>query len=100
MAITRLNDLLKSSTGGDLENLVQTAQHMGDLTQALQRGIEPELATALVAASVRDNGELVVVASTSAWAARLRFESEQLQSIAQTHGHAVTACRVIVSKQV
>ena len=56
------------------------------------------LAENLVAAACRDDGELVLVGSTSAWAARLRYQSPQVMENARSLGLEVTRCRVMVQR--
>ena len=51
-----------------------------------------------VAANIRDDGTLVVLASSSAWAARLRFESERLMAAARGSGKTVLSCSVRVGR--
>ena len=98
MSIIRLENLLKSGSGGALEDMVQTAQYMDELTSLLQKELDPDLAVNLCAASLRDSGELVLIASSSAWAAKLRFETEKILEIARRSGATVKSCRVSVSK--
>ncbi len=98
MPITRLDKLLESSTGGSLGEIIQRAQEMGDLTTRLRAELDPDTAESLLAANIRDNGELVVVASSSAWAAKLRFESEKLMRAARSEGTPVTSSRVSVAR--
>ena len=68
MPATKLENLLKSGAGGSLEKLIQTAQNMDTLTGILRATLEPDAATHLLAASLRDDGQLVVICSSSAWA--------------------------------
>ena len=99
MSIIRLANLLKSGPGKGLEKLVRRAQNMGELTQILQAGLDSELAQGLVAANLREDGELVLVCSSSAWATRLRFEQEALLGIAAEAGVSATSCRVTVARR-
>ncbi len=99
MSIIRLDKLLKSSPGGSLGKIIQRARDMDDLTTRLRAELDPETAESLLAANVRNNGELVVVASSSAWAAKLRFESENLLRAARADGTAVNRFRVSVSNE-
>ncbi|MBT8098290.1 MAG: DUF721 domain-containing protein [Gammaproteobacteria bacterium] len=69
---------------------------MGDLLQILQKALPPDQAGAIAAANIREGGELVVLASSPAWAARLRFETEPLIDAARAHGNDVTSCTVRV----
>jgi len=96
MTITKLEDLLNSRENNSLDKIVQRAQHMDSLTSALQAGLEPDLAVNLVAANVREDGVLILVCSSPAWASRLRFETEPLIEIARKTGMAVSSCTVKV----
>jgi predicted nucleic acid-binding Zn ribbon protein len=51
-----------------------------------------------VAANVRDDGELVVLCRSSAWASRLRFAADDLLSAARATGAEVTRCSVRVAR--
>ena len=73
---------------------------MGELASALTGALPPELADGIIAANLRDNGELVVICSSSAWASRLRFESERILAVARNAGAAAETCTVRVSQQV
>lgn len=99
MPIIRLEKLLKPSTGSALGRIIQSAQHMDELTTLLKQELQPDLAANLLAASLRENGELVLIASSSAWASRFRFETESLMKIAQRSGATISSCRVAVSKR-
>ena len=55
-------------------------------------------AGAVVAANVRENGELVVIAASPAWANRLRYEEETLLAAAREAGLNPAACRVRVTQ--
>ena len=98
MPIISLEELLKSGSGSALDDMVQTAQHMDELTTRLRRELDPDLADNLIAASLREDSELVLVASSSAWAAKLRFEAEMMMDVASRSGNQVESCRVVVSK--
>lgn len=99
MSIIRLEKLLHSSPRGRLNKIVRTAQSMEDLTLLLRRSMDPETAQNLVAASVRDDGELTLVCSSPAWASRLRFDSEAILKVAKDHGIGASRCRVCVARQ-
>ena len=98
MTIISLEKLLKTSTDGTLKKIVQNAQFMDDLTSSLKRELEPDLACQLLAANVREGGELVLIASSSAWAAKLRFEGDRLMAVAVAAGCKLRSYRVSVSK--
>ncbi len=99
MPIISLKKLLKSDTGGALDMIVQTARSMDEMTTWLQKELQPDLAANLLAANLRADGELVLVASSSAWAAKIRFEEEKLIEIVRQGGAVVEKCRVTVSKR-
>ena len=94
----KLENLLKSSENSNLERLVKRAQNMDSLTAAVRAKLPVELAENLVAANVRDNEELVVICTSSAWAARLRFESEALLDSANEAGFQAMTCVVKVRR--
>ncbi len=97
MSIIRLEKLLKSGSGGALKDIVQRAQNMDDLTSAIRTVLPDEAQASLLAANLREDGELVLICSSSSWAARLRFESEQLIEAARMTGADVSSCKVKVS---
>ena len=97
MAHDKLKNLLNPSTGGDLGALVRRAKEMGELTHLLGDCLGDEYAGALVAANLRDDGELVVIAASSAWASRLRYEADKMVETARRHGLNATRCLVRVS---
>ena len=96
MPIIPLEQLLNADSGPDLGKIVHIARNMDKLTESLRNELAPELAENLVAAATRDENELVLVGSTSAWAARLRYESDRIMENARKIGFPVTRCRVIV----
>ncbi|MBT8102168.1 MAG: DUF721 domain-containing protein [Gammaproteobacteria bacterium] len=81
-----------------MSDIVRRARDMGELTQLLARALPEEHAQGLVAANVRDGGELVVIAATSAWASRLRYEADALLNAAQEAGIKAHTCRIRVSQ--
>jgi len=77
--------------------MVERAQAMGALTESLAAALPDDFAGSLVAANIRDDGELVVIAASPAWASRLRFETEKLIAAANQTDQQVTHCSVRVS---
>jgi len=98
MSVKSLEELLKASADGGLGDVVRHARDMGDLVQVLQDSLPTEQRAAISAANIRDNGELVVLAQSSAWASRLRYETEALMAAARKTGKEVTKCSVRVSR--
>jgi len=98
MSITKLENLLKSPANKSLDKIIQRAQNMDSLTSALQAGLADELAANLIAANIRDDGDLVLVCSSPAWASRLRFEADLLIDIARKTGTDVSGCVVRVTR--
>ena len=64
--------------GSALNDLAQQAAAAADLATALRAVLAPNAAAELRSAALREDGTLVVMTGSSAWAARLRFESERL----------------------
>ena len=98
MAVKRLENLLNPSKDGDLAGIVRRAQDMGDLTSALVRALPPDEGASLLAANIREDGELVVLCRSSAWASRLRFSTDALLEAAKAHGASVSRCSVRVAR--
>lgn len=99
MSIIRLEKLLRKGAGDGLEKIVQHAQELNELTTALRATLPAELAQSLVAANLRDDGELVLICTTSAWASRLRYEAEALVAVARRLGFMADRARVTVSQR-
>ncbi|MGI9233424.1 MAG: DciA family protein [Woeseiaceae bacterium] len=98
MTSKQLGNLLKPSNDGDLGDIVRRAREVGELTAALGRALPEDLAQGVVAANVREGGELIVIAATSAWASRLRYEEATLLRAARESGINAHTCRVRVSQ--
>ncbi len=98
MTIIRLENLLKARTGSTLNKIIQRAQNMDELTTVLRAELAADAAQNLLAANLREDGELVLVCASSAWASRLRFESDKLLEAARKTGLTVNTCRVTVSQ--
>jgi hypothetical protein len=98
MSIKSLENLLNPNDDGGLGDIVRHARDMGELVQALQRALPDDMADCIRAANIRDDGELVILAASPAWAAKLRFESDILLAAAIEAGAAATACTVKVSR--
>lgn len=98
MATKQLGNLLKPCNDGDLGKLIRRAREMGELTDVLARALPPEQAAGIVAANLREDGELIVIAATSAWASRLRYAADELLSAARASGIKAEVCRIRVSQ--
>ena len=97
MPLKSLENLLKPSDDGGLGDLVRRAREMGDLVARLQDSVGGDEGANICAANVRDDGTLVVLATSPAWAARLRFETATLLQAARDSGADVKTCKVRVS---
>ena len=98
MSSKRLGNLLNSGADGKLGKIVGRAQEMGALTVALARVLPPDERASVVAANIRDDGELIVICRSSAWASRLRFETDTLLAAARAHGAEVKHCTIRVGR--
>jgi hypothetical protein len=99
MSFIRLEKLLKTGASGALDEIIQRAQNMDELTTALRAELPADAGDSLLAANLRENGELVLICASSVWASRLRFESEKLMAAARKAGLTVTSCKVAVSQE-
>lgn len=98
MTTNKLENLLKPSTDGGLGDVIERAQRMGELTGILSKALPESDRGAIVAANVREDGELVVICASSAWASRLRYETEILLKAAKDAGIDAQTCRVRVTQ--
>ncbi|MEX2495003.1 MAG: DciA family protein [Woeseia sp.] len=98
MSTIKLDKLLKSGASAELEQLVRHAEDMDGLTRLLRAALPADAAPHLVAANLRDQGELVLICSSSSWAARVRFESKTLLTAAQKAGVSANRCSVKVGR--
>ena len=98
MPATKLEKLLKSGTGSSLEKIIQTAHLMDSLTSALRAALDAGAAEHLLAASLREDGELVAICSSPAWASRIRFESDTIIAAARKAGFEAGSLRVTVGR--
>ncbi|MCC5795032.1 MAG: DUF721 domain-containing protein [Chromatiales bacterium] len=63
---------------GLLDSLAASARAQSGLTDQLRKNLEPDLAPALLLATLHSDGTLVLTASSPAWAARMQFAGPQL----------------------
>jgi hypothetical protein len=97
MPADKLENLLNASQNTELADVVARARDMGTLAQKLAASLPADYADGLVAANVRPDGELVVIARSPAWAARLRYEGDTLRAAAIAAGQQVGQVSVRVS---
>lgn len=97
MTADKLGNLLNRNENGELGDLVRRAQALDSLCRALAAALPTELAPDVLAANVREDGELVVICPSPARAARLRFESGALLAAAKAAGTAATHLTVRVT---
>lgn len=98
MSEKSLDKLLNSNNDGGLGDIIRHARDMGDLVQMLQKALPADQGQAIAAANIRVDGELVILAASSAWAARLRYETEALMVAARESGKTVNRCTVRVGR--
>jgi len=98
MPSSKLKNLLNPCIDGELGDLISRARRMGELTDILSSALPESDRSAIVAANIREDGELVVICASSAWASRLRYETEVLLKAARDAGLTTHTCRVRVSQ--
>ena len=98
MPIKSLKNLLNANDDGDLGDIVKHARDMGALVQTLLKALPTDHVASIAAANIRGDSELVILATSSAWASRLRFETDALIDAAHKTGADVTSCTVRVSR--
>ncbi len=99
MSADKLENLLNPSNTGDLGDIVKRARAMGELVEILAEALSERDKTAIIAANIRDDGELVVICESSAWASRLRYETETLLKAARDAGIPAHTCRIRVTQR-
>ncbi len=97
MSAKRLESLLKPGSDGDLGGIVRKARELANLTTGLKSALPDDLGSGIIAVSSREDA-LVLVCSSSAWAARLRFEEQQVKEAAAAIGQAIEHVVVRVSR--
>ena len=90
----RLGNLLNPKEIEGLEQVLARTKEIARLTGALAASLDGTLGANIVSAAVDKEGVLVVKATSSAWAARLRFEESRLLDAAREAG--VPAARIAV----
>ena len=98
MPTKSLENLLNPNNDGGVGDVIRRAKEMGELATALTKILPVDLAEGIVAANIRDSGELVVICRSSAWASRLRFETESILDAARKTGADVASMSVKVSQ--
>lgn len=98
MSIKRLENLLNPNDDGGLGDIIRHAKDMGELVHKLQQALPDDISASIRSANIRDDGELVILASSPAWAAKLRFEADRLVDTARKTGVKVTSCSVRVNR--
>ncbi len=83
--------------GSAVNDLARRAESAIELAAALRGALPDELAGALQAATLREDGTVVVMAVSPAWAARLRFEADTLLARCRERHPGATRLRVRVS---
>ena len=91
-----LADLIGSADTG-FGQLADAARLRADLSDFLRNSMDPELAGGFVHCNIHDDGSLIVVATSSAWAARLRFSTQQLADLCKERGLEITSVKVRVA---
>jgi hypothetical protein len=98
MSVKSLENLLNPNDNGGLGDIIRHARDMGELVTLLQASLGADEARSVIAANIRGDGELVILASSPAWAAKLRFEAKALMNAARQSGAEVTSCTVRVNR--
>ena len=91
-----LSELL-ATQHGSLGQLAAEASRRLELTDHLRNALNPEIAAQMTGCNLRDDGTLVILATSPDWAARLRFESQTLLSACRETYPGTTRVRVRVA---
>ena len=99
MSAKHIGDLLKPNDNGGLAATLKRTQRIAELTSVLSAALGGEAGASIVSASVDDSRVLHVKTSSSAWAARLRFDSDKLLAAASDGGWPASSLKVQVGRQ-
>ncbi|WP_405227723.1 DciA family protein [Lentisalinibacter sediminis] len=91
----KLGNLL-SRPDSPLAGIVERARAMETLTAAVRAALSEDARAHLVSAARRDDGTLVLVTESSAWAARLRFAADEALAAARRYGVTAESVSVLV----
>ena len=91
-----LSELIAAKTGA-LSGLADQARLREDLSDYLRKSLPPELAEGFVHCNLGERNTLVIVASTPAWASRLRFESNRFIELCAAQGTPVMTVKIRVA---
>ncbi len=85
---------------GSLNRLAAEATRRLELTDRLRNALNADTAAQIAGCNLRDDGTLVVLATSSEWAARLRFESDKLLTACREVHPGTTKVRIRVAQPV
>jgi hypothetical protein len=88
---------LIGSSNTEFANLADAARLRADLSNYLRNNMDKSLADGFVHCNIRDDGTLVIIATNSEWASRLRFEAHQFIDLCRKRGTLVQTVKVRVS---
>jgi len=88
---------LAASADTGLGQLAEAARLRADLGDYLRNRLDPELAAGFMHCNIRDDNQLVVIATSPEWASRLRFEAQQFKSLCHERGIEIDSVTVRVS---
>ena len=98
MSPQRLGNLLNPKEIEGLEQILERTKEIARVTRALSGNLGGTLGACIVSAAVDKEGVLVVKTTSSAWAARLRFEESRLLDAAREAGVPAERIAVRVSR--
>ena len=98
MAAKSLQNLLKINKDSELGEVLERARALGELTETLSKALPGDLADGVVAINIRDEQQLVILARSSAWASRLRFEQAAVLDAAKAADLNVDGVSVRVAR--
>jgi len=91
-----LSELL-GTPGTKIGRLAAQARAKVDLTDHIRKGLPSELAAQVVHCDVENSGTLIVRTTSPEWANRLRFENEQLLTLARQRHPEATQVKIRVA---
>jgi len=98
MPFNKLKEILNSKAHNNLDKVVQRAKDMEELNLLINNSLNKETTSHIVGCNLYDNGKLVILCDSIAWAAKLRFENDKILTIARKRFPNTANCEIKISR--
>ena len=84
---------LLTTSGGDLQSLLEQAHYLQALTRLLREAFDPVLAEHITVANIREN-TAIVAADTPAWLSKIRYMAPTILAILKQQSGLTDLCKI------